>query len=232
MIQLFLRGGPLFMVPLLLASVGVVAVAIERVLRYRRAEVDYDTFLSGMRDALQEGGVGAGRRYADSIPGPVARVWSEGLTHSQLPLPLLRERMEGAAVSEVSRLERHLSHLDVVAQVAPLLGILGTVWGMIVAFEGVAGGLAAGVGVDGERLTAGIAQALVTTGAGLAVAIPATIVSHALRSRVERFVEALEQSMRDVLTTVTPTTARRSRSHSVDRDSTASPVRPTPTAAR
>jgi biopolymer transport protein ExbB len=79
---------------------------------------------------------------------------------------------------------------------------------MIVAFGGIAGGLAAGAGVDGETLTGGIAQALITTGAGLVVAIPATIIHHLLRQRVEGFVTALEEAIRDVVLTVQVRSAR------------------------
>jgi len=208
MIELFLRGGPFFMLPLLAASIGVIAIAIERFVRYRAAEVDPADLREAVAGAIGSDGVAGGIRCAESVPGPVARVWSEGLRHAQLPLPLLRERLEGTASAELARLERHLPHLDVVAQLAPLVGILGTVWGMMTAFRGIAGGLAAGAGVDGEILTGGIAQALITTGAGLVVAIPATIVHHLLRQRVERFVGALEEAIRDVVLTVSTRSAR------------------------
>ncbi len=210
MIQLFLQGGPLFMIPLFVASVGVITIGIERVIKYRRAEVDPEGFRAALQEELSQGGIAQARDYAESIPGPLARVWADGLAHTSLPVPLLRERLEGTAAREVARLEKHLSHLEVVAQVAPLVGILGTVWGMVTAFGGVAGGLAAGVGVDGERLTGGIAQALVTTGAGLAVAIPATILHHYLRGRVDRFVEDLEQVLREITVTVASSSSRTS----------------------
>jgi len=208
MIDLFLQGGPFFMLPLLAASIGVIAIAIERVVRYRAAEVDPADLREAIAEAITEEGLPGGIRCAESVPGPVARVWSEGLRHAQLPLPLLRERLEGAATSELARLERHLPHLDIVAQLAPLIGILGTVWGMMAAFRGIAGGLAAGSGIDGETLTGGIAQALITTGAGLVVAIPAAFIHHLLRQRVERFVTSLEEAIRDVVLTVSTRSAR------------------------
>lgn len=209
MIDLFLYGGPLFMFPLFIASVGVIAVAIERTVHYRRAAVDPQTLTDEIEAAWEQGGLAAAREVAATTPGPLARVWSEGLNSPQLPASLMRERLEGVACEEIRRLEKHLSHLEVVAPVAPLIGILGTVAGMIIAFGGVAGGLSAGVGVDGERLTAGIAKALVTTGAGLGVAIPATIVHHYLRARVERFTEDLEQTMRDLFVTLAQRSAAR-----------------------
>jgi len=87
----------------------------------------------------------------------------------------------------------------VIAQVAPLIGILGTVWGMISSFEGVAGGLASGIGIDGELLASGIGQALVTTAFGLAVAIPATLLHHWFSHRVDTFIADLDRSRSDLI---------------------------------
>ena len=130
MIELFMRGGMFFMVPLLGASVVVITLSVERFTRFRRAQVEYNAFLATMRRAMGEGGPTAAREVADDTPGPVARVWSEGLRGHRLPFPLIRERMESTALSELSRLEKHLHHLSIIGQLAPLVGILGTVWGI------------------------------------------------------------------------------------------------------
>ncbi|MEM7164530.1 MAG: MotA/TolQ/ExbB proton channel family protein [Planctomycetota bacterium] len=198
MIELFLRGGVLFMLPLFLASITVVAITIERFLRYKQAEIDYDDFVDEVRGALGTG-IGEAREVTGAVPGPVARIWDEGLKSARQPVPIIRERMEVAAMREVSRLERFLPQLGVIAQVAPLVGILGTVWGMIVSFQGVEGGLAIGAGIHGEQLAGGIWKALITTGAGLLVAILALVADHYLRHRVERFLEAIERSVPDVV---------------------------------
>lgn len=198
MIELFLRGGLTFMLPLLLASIFVVALLTERWLRFRAAEVDYEGFLDEIRQLLQKRGVRAARKWAEDIPGPVARLWSEGLGASRYPLPIVRERMESAAIHEIDRLERLVPSLSLVAQVAPLVGILGTVWGMIIAFQGMEGGLALGVGVQGEQLAGGIWKALVTTAAGLVVSIPALLAHHYLSGRVERFIRDMELSITDL----------------------------------
>ena len=204
MIELFWRGGLFFMLPLLAASLGVVAIAIERFVRLRQAHVDYSEFLSSIQDALRRKGIRGARRVASGIPGPVAKIWEEGLGVARLPFPLIRERMESVAMAEISRLERHLHLLSVIAQVAPLIGILGTVWGMISSFRVVEGGLALGQGVRGEILAGGICQALITTAAGLLVAIPATLIHHFLRERVEGFVTAMERSIADLISCLVP----------------------------
>ncbi|MEE2889264.1 MAG: MotA/TolQ/ExbB proton channel family protein [Planctomycetota bacterium] len=203
MIELFWVGGPFFMLPLLLGSVLVVTIAIERFLRFRRAEIDYDRFLVDMRSEMESDGVEAGIELAEETPGPIARAWSAGLSHHRLPLPILREKMDSVSIAEVQRLERFLPLVSVIAQVAPLIGILGTVWGMIGSFEGVAGGLSSGGGIDGELLASGIGQALVTTALGLAVAIPATLLHHWFSHRVDGFIDNLERSRSDLVEILT-----------------------------
>ncbi|HIA27582.1 MAG TPA: MotA/TolQ/ExbB proton channel family protein [Planctomycetes bacterium] len=178
---------------------AVITIAIERVWRFRQARIDYDQFRQEIDKVVHSDGLGAAIESAGQVPGPVARVWQTGLESTRLPLPLLREKIEAVAIVEVERLERHLPVLSVIAQVAPLIGILGTVWGMIHAFEGVAGGLALGAGVNGELLAEGIGQALVTTAAGLAVAIPATLAHHYLATQVDGFVSQLERSFADII---------------------------------
>ncbi|MGE3164340.1 MAG: MotA/TolQ/ExbB proton channel family protein [Planctomycetota bacterium] len=198
MIELFLRGGLLFMVPLLAASVFVFAVVVERSLRFRRAHVDYGDFRDGIHEVLRAEGLRPAQEWARSVPGPVARLWDEGLAAARQPIPVVRERCESVARQELVRLERFLPTLSLIAQVAPLVGILGTVSGMIVAFQGVDGGLALGHGLRGEQLAGGIWKALVTTAAGLLVAIPASIAHHYLLGRVDRFVHDLELALADV----------------------------------
>ena len=135
MIELFWVGGPFFMLPLLAGSVLVVTIAIERYRRFRRASVDYDWFLSEIRKAMLKDGPRAGIELADQFPGPIAAAWSAGLGAHRLPLPVLRERMDSVSIAEVQRLEKFLPIVGGIAQGASLIGILGTVWGMIVAFQ-------------------------------------------------------------------------------------------------
>ncbi|MEC9476495.1 MAG: MotA/TolQ/ExbB proton channel family protein [Planctomycetota bacterium] len=209
MIELFWVGGPFFMLPLLLGSVLVVTIAIERARRFRRVEINYDGFLSEMRETVRDDGISAGIELAEETPGPIAAAWTAGLQHHRVPLPILREKMDSVSIAEIQRLERFLPLVSVIAQVAPLIGILGTVWGMIGSFEGVAGGLARGSGVDGELLASGIGQALVTTALGLAVAIPATLLHHWFSHRVDRFIDDLERSRSDLIELLTTVVGRK-----------------------
>ncbi|OUU26562.1 MAG: hypothetical protein CBC13_00090 [Planctomycetia bacterium TMED53] len=212
MIELFWIGGPFFMVPLLIASIAVLTVAIERIRSFRAATTDYDDFLEEMTSTIASDGISAGVDLADQIPGPVAATWSVGLQSARQPLQIIREKMDSTAIAEIQRLERFLPLVSVVAQVAPLIGILGTVWGMIDAFEGMAGGLATGVGVNGEIIADGIGRALTTTAAGLAVAIPATLLYHWFSHKVDLFIDDIDRSRADlieILSRLTPRKATR-----------------------
>ncbi len=208
MIDLFLRGGLAFMLPLLAASIVVVAIAIERGIRFRRLRLSYDAFLIEMRRQLHHHGVAAARQLAENTTGPVARVWREGLVAHRLPLPLVRERMEAVSLREVAGLERHIGHLSIIGQLAPLVGILGTVVGMIATFRVLEGGLGAGGGIEGELLVGGIWQALITTVGGLLVAIPALLAHHVLLGRVDQFSDEMEQSVADLVSCLIPLRAR------------------------
>ena len=199
MIELFWIGGPFFMTPLLVASIAVLTIAIVRFRSFQAATIDYDDFLEEMNATVAEDGIAGGIELAEQVPGPVAATWTAGLHAARQPLQILRDRMDSVAISEIQRLERYLPVVSVVAQVAPLIGILGTVWGMIDAFDGMAGGLATGVGVNGEIIANGIGRALTTTAAGLAVAIPATLLYHWFSHKVDLFTDDIERSRADLV---------------------------------
>ena len=209
MIELFWIGGPLFMMPLLLASIAVLTVAIERYRSFKAASINYDDFLEEMTASVASDGIAGGTELAEQVPGPVAATWTAGLQASRQPLQIIREKMDSIAIAEIQRLERFLPLVRVVAQVAPLVGILGTVWGMIDAFEGMAGGLATGVGVNGEIIADGIGRALTTTAAGLAVAIPATLLHHWFSHRVDLFIDDVDRSKADLVELLSRVTPRK-----------------------
>lgn len=209
MIELFWIGGPFFMLPLLLASIAVVTIAIVRFRSFQAATVNYDDFLEEMKTTVAEDGIAGGIELAEQVPGPVAATWTAGLQSARQPLQILRDRMDSVAIAEIQRLERYLPVVSVVAQVAPLIGILGTVWGMIDAFDGMAGGLATGVGVNGEIIADGIGRALTTTAAGLAVAIPATLLYHWFSHKVDLFTDDIERSRADLVDLLNQVTPRK-----------------------
>jgi len=166
--ELIARGGVL-MWPILLCSIIALTITIERFLALRRAGVDAREFMDTMRQVLRQDRIQEALEQCDESKAPIARIVKAGLLKHNRPKDDIREAIEDAARFEVPKLERYLSGLATCASVAPMLGLLGTVQGMIWAFQGLATGGAANTGM----LALAISQALWTTAAGLCVAIPA-----------------------------------------------------------
>lgn len=192
--DLVLAGGPL-MVPIGLCSVVALAYATERWIRLRPAYLGTRSFGRSVLSAMKEQGLAAALALCESRPSPLARILGAGLRRANQPFLDREKAVEDAAASEVRRLSSNLRPLLLVWLIAPLLGLLGTVWGMIEAFSEIA--LAQGLGKP-ELLAAGIYQALTTTAAGLAVSIPAIVAHHYLKGRIERFARNSEELYREV----------------------------------
>lgn len=182
MLEFFIKGGPI-MYPLLLCSVLTVAYGIERGYHYFRAGRNNEA--AEKIHALLEGGeLDQALTLARRTPGPVAAVLAEGLQHQGLKRDLLEEHVSLRGAAELNRLNHHLHILEFIGRLAPLMGLLGTVLGMVAAFRQVA---AAGGAVDPSLLAGGIWEALITTVAGLCVAIPAMVLHHFFADRVKTF---------------------------------------------
>ncbi|MFM1885147.1 MAG: hypothetical protein RL026_304 [Pseudomonadota bacterium] len=186
--ELFLAGGPL-MWPILLCSVLAVAIIAERSWSLQSARVCPPELAAKVR-RLVETQQFTDRMLAALADGaPLGRLLHVALQHRNRPREVLRERLEDTGRQVVHDLERYLPLLGTIAGVAPLLGLLGTVTGIIKAFDA----LSATGGGDARLLSGGIAEALVTTAAGLIVAIPALVAARALHSRVDRLVLHMER---------------------------------------
>ena len=143
------------------------------------------TFTSQVSDAL------AAVEYLDRRPGPLASALRAGVLSLPLGPDAIQKAMEDAGAREAGWMKRSLRQLSAIAQLAPLLGLLGTVYGMIAAFQA-----AASVAVGrGDQLPAGIYDALLTTAAGLTVAIPTLIAHQMLMGRVGRLIDAMEEAV-------------------------------------
>lgn len=181
-------GGPL-MIPLAVCSVLALAFAIERAFSTRAAVLGSEAFGRTLVQAVRAGGVSQGLVLCDATRTPLARILRQALEHAALPGSEREKKVEDAATHEVRRLQARLRPLHLIYLVAPLLGLLGTVWGMILAFATIA--MRDGLGKPG-LLAEGVYQALVTTAAGLVIAIPTIVVYTWLRARVERFARRAE----------------------------------------
>ncbi len=188
MYELFLKGGPTMYV-LLGLSVAGLAVIVERVLVLYRARSDTEMFMSRIEAALDA------QRHEDALEaaragsGAMARILVAGIEKIRRGRAEVERAIEARGNLEVAKLERGLLLLQAVAKTAPLVGFFGTVSGMIRAFEAMG---KAGLG-DPGHVAVGISEALITTAAGLAVAIPAFFVHSLFVGKVNRFVMELEE---------------------------------------
>jgi biopolymer transport protein ExbB len=191
-------GGMVLMVILITSAVGVV-VFIERFLHFHRAQINSLEFLNGVRTVLKRDNVIEALSICDATPGPVARLVKTAIMNRDNGRERVREALEEAGLAEVPRLEEKLNLLATIAQIAPLLGLLGTVVGFIRTFSRMQeAGLQAHLG----QLSEGIWQALVCAAAGLAVAIPAHAGYNYLVSRVNSIVLDMERAATDIVNIV------------------------------
>lgn len=185
MLDFYVKGG-IFMHPILLCSLVGVAVIIERLVSLRRGNVIPAAFLPSLRGVLRDPARDrqAAIDFCRGQDTPIARVVAAGLSKYPRGEDAIEKAIEDAGGLEVIRLRRNLRLLYTVIAIAPLLGLIGTISGMIDAFA-----VTAKVGTGkGEMLARGIYEALITTYAGLLVAIPATVAYHFFQGRIEKLI--------------------------------------------
>ncbi|MDH7571233.1 MAG: MotA/TolQ/ExbB proton channel family protein [Armatimonadota bacterium] len=186
-VQFLAKGGPV-MVPLLVASMAAAAVAIERAIVLGRAGRDSEPLMESVRRLVRQDAFADAVRACEEAGTPVGRMLAAGLRARGLPPDRLEKVLQEQALAELPELNRRMVVLDTVITVAPLLGLLGTVTGMIRSFD-----VMALSGVDRPHaITGGVAEALIATAAGLAIAIATLVVYNALSERVRQITAQLE----------------------------------------
>ncbi len=195
------HGGPVLWLILIVSAVAVV-VFIERFLHCHRAQINSTEFLNGVRTVLRRDNVVEALSICEATPGPVARLVKTAILNRDHGRERIREALEEAGLAEVPRLEEKLNLLATIAQLAPLLGLLGTVLGFIRTFAGMQ---QAGFNAKVGDLSTGIWEALICAAAGLAVAIPAHAGYNYLVSRVNSIVLDMERAATEIVNIVTET---------------------------
>src|SRR5215470_7789391 len=165
---LLAKGGVMLWLILLISAVAV-AVFVERVLHFHRAQINSMEFLNGVRNVLKRENVVEAVSICDATPGPVARLVKVAILNRDKGREGVREALEEAGLVEVPPLEDKLNLLATIAQIAPLMGLLGTVLGFITIFTALQTKATIPTMQD---LSGGVWQALICTAAGLAVSIP------------------------------------------------------------
>jgi biopolymer transport protein ExbB len=194
----FQRGGPV-MWPLLILSIVALAVVIWRWLALRNAARNSTPMMTGLRQGLLEGDVMAAIEVCDRYPSAVSNIVRAGLMKVGRPKDEVQLSLQDASAHELAVLERGLPVLGTIAVIAPLLGFLGTVTGMINSFDALAA-----VGLNNPAaVAAGISQALITTATGLAIAIPVQTAYNYFVARVNGTVRSMESAANLVIEALT-----------------------------
>jgi biopolymer transport protein ExbB len=193
MMELIAQGGKLMYV-ILSCSVIAVGVIIERLVSLRRASTDSSALIEELSVVIENNQIDKALKICEEKPGPIANICSAALLKYDRGKDEIKEAIESSANLEVPHLEKHLGILSTIAHITPLLGLLGTVLGMITAFNKIADVSKAGGAVGADIVADGIGQALITTAFGLIVAIPTYVFYNFLLSRVDSQVVDMEES--------------------------------------
>jgi len=183
------RAGGVFMWPIILCSVVAAAIVLERMWTLQEKRVLPRDLMDRVWKLVEANQVNDKVVTALEQNSPLGKVLASGLLNRHRGREVMMERLEDTGRHVVHELERFLNTLGTIASISPLLGLLGTVTGIIKAFNAIQAG---GMG-DPRMLSGGIAEALITTAAGLCVAIPALVGYRYLRGRVESFVIEMEK---------------------------------------
>jgi len=182
-------GGMLIMISLFVLSIIAVYIFIERFIAIKRGAKEDVDFMNKIKESIRNGNLDEARNICQRTDYPVARMIEKGVSRIGKPLSDIGVAIENTGKLELYKLEKNLATLATISGAAPMIGFLGTVIGMILAFHQMA---SAGGNIDVEMLAEGIYTAMVTTVAGLVVGILAFIGYNMLVARVEKVVFLLE----------------------------------------
>ena len=201
--EIISRGG-FFIYPLILCSIISVALIIERFISLRQARRQYNTFIKDFNQCLAGNGVDEAIEYCKVNETPIARIYERGLETQRVnpDMNSIKQAMQETAQSELPALNKNLKTLSIIAHIAPLLGFLGTVTGMIKAFQTVEQLSQRGEAVGPGHLAGGIWEALITTAVGLVIAIPTYIAHSYFTGKTDNLTTEMEKSSLEMLQTL------------------------------
>jgi biopolymer transport protein ExbB len=194
-LELLARGGPVLWLTLALGALAAV-VFLERALHLHRARIDEMDLLEGIFNNLRRGNTAEALTICEDTPGPVAQLVATAIQRREAPRETLIDDLDTAGRAEISRMERRLSVIALVAQLTPMLGLLGTVMGLL---HTVLALRAAAPIVQLADVADGLVPALVTTAAGLLVAIPCYAAFNVLVVKIDRLVLDMEHASSEIV---------------------------------
>jgi len=184
-----------------LCSIIGVAIFIERLLYLQRTDIDTDMLLIELKTAIGEGNIVQAMNICESQPGAVSNIIRAGIAQHEQGKDSVESAMELRGMVEIAKMEKNSRILSIIAHIAPLIGLLGTVLGFIRAFGEMR--MSSLVEISSTHIGAAMEYALVTTAAGLVVAIPAVLAYNYLVSRIEGItidIQATAAEVIDILT--------------------------------
>lgn len=193
-IELIMKGG-IVMIPILLLSVAAVYVAVERYLYLRTALSLDNNFMSKITRALSTGNVAEAKRYAEVDKSATAKIILTGIDSVGRPMREIESMMEAATDIEVAEMEKNTGYLGIIAGIAPMLGFVGTIVGVIHIFYNIS--LTDNISIG--TISGGLYEKMITSGSGLAVGIVAYIAYHLLQLRISRFTLQIQKDVFEFL---------------------------------
>jgi biopolymer transport protein ExbB len=182
-------GGNIIMGTLGLLSIYAIYILVERFSTIKKASIEDESFLKSIKNFVEQKDIQAAKTLCKNTDNPVSRMIEKGIDRIDKPMTDISAAIENQGKLEVYKMENNLANLATIAGAAPMIGFLGTVIGMIVAFHEMA---SAGGNIDVEMLSKGIYTAMVTTVGGLVVGIIAYIAYNFLVSKIDKVIFQLE----------------------------------------
>ncbi len=193
-IELIMKGG-VVMVPILLLSVAAIYVTVERYL-FLRSTINRDSnFITKIVRALSSGNIAEAKRYAQDESSSTGKIISVGIDSIGRPMREIESMMESATNIEVAEMERNTGYLGIIAGIAPMLGFIGTIVGVIRIFYNISLSDNISIGI----ISGGLYEKMISSGSGLAVGIMAYIAYHMLQLRIGRFTLQIQKDVFDFM---------------------------------
>jgi len=194
MTNVLIQGGPLLWF-IMIGGIAALVIFLERWLHIHRAKIKTDDFINGILNILSRHNITEALTICKETPGPVAHIVRAAVMHSSQKPALINQAIDKVAFNEISRLERHFATLATIAQIAPVIGLLGTVVGMIQSFMAMQ--LKAPL-VPAADLAGGIWTALIATAAGLIVAVFSYFTYNLLVAKTSSIVLDMERAANEI----------------------------------
>lgn len=202
LLQVFLSGGPV-MWPILLCSVFALAIILEKFWYLHKIKIDTQVFLNKILERMKRHETKEALHICDNTNSPIARIMKAGILKYDRPRQQIVEAIEDASLYEIPRIKKNFTALATIAHVSPLLGLLGTVTGMVRCFQTIQAKSTSFHPVSPGDLAGGIWEALLTTVAGLIVAIPTFVVYNYLASHINHFILEMEKASTELVNFLT-----------------------------